>query len=56
VSTLLSITKRSLPFPIPLTVLLAPFAKYPKFKYLKPEVVQLYRKHNYEFYGMTATV
>jgi hypothetical protein len=45
-----SITKRSLPSPIPLTVLLvAPFAKYPKFKYLKPEVVQLYRKHNYEF-------
>jgi murein L,D-transpeptidase YcbB/YkuD len=37
--------------PIPFdSTLVAPFfAKYPKFKYLKPEVVQLYRKHNYEF-------
>jgi murein L,D-transpeptidase YcbB/YkuD len=25
------------------------FAKYPKFKYLIPEVIQLYRKHNYQF-------
>jgi hypothetical protein len=32
------------------STLIAPFfAKYPKLKYLKPEVVQLYKKHNYEF-------
>ncbi|SEA12455.1 Murein L,D-transpeptidase YcbB/YkuD [Flavobacterium gillisiae] len=37
--------------PIPFdSTLVAPFFdKYPKFKYLKPEVIQLYRKHNYEF-------
>ncbi len=32
------------------STLVAPFfAKYPKLKYLKPEVVKLYRKHNYQF-------
>lgn len=37
--------------PVPFdSTLVAPFfAKYPKFKYLKQEVIQLYRKHNYEF-------
>jgi murein L,D-transpeptidase YcbB/YkuD len=32
------------------STLIAPFfSKYPKLKYLKPEVVKLYRKHNYQF-------
>lgn len=37
--------------PVPFdSTLVAPFfIKYPKFKYLKPEVIQLYRKHNYQF-------
>jgi murein L,D-transpeptidase YcbB/YkuD len=37
--------------PIPFdSTLVAPFfAKYPKFKYLKPELVQLYKKHDYQF-------
>lgn len=37
--------------PIPFdSTLIAPFfSKYPKLNYLKPEVVQLYRKHNYHY-------
>jgi hypothetical protein len=32
------------------STLIAPFfCKISKLKYLKPEVVQLYKKHNYEF-------
>jgi hypothetical protein len=46
----LRLTKDSILSLIPFDSTLAPFfAKYPKLKYLKPEVVQLYKKHNYEF-------
>ncbi|WP_413999925.1 L,D-transpeptidase family protein [Flavobacterium sp. W1B] len=32
------------------STLIAPFfSKYPKLKYLKPEVIKLYRKHNYQY-------
>jgi hypothetical protein len=31
------------------STLVALFLQNSKFKYLKPEVVQLYKKHNYEF-------
>ncbi|MEZ7505751.1 murein L,D-transpeptidase [Flavobacterium sp. Arc2] len=37
------------PIPFDSTLVVSFFAKYPKFKYLKPEVIQLYRKHNYQF-------
>jgi murein L,D-transpeptidase YcbB/YkuD len=50
---IISISYQKIPSfpPIPFdSTLVAPFfAKYPKLKYLKSEVIQLYRKHNYEF-------
>jgi hypothetical protein len=53
----LKLTKDSILSLVPFdSTLIAPFAKYPKLKYLKPEVVQLYKKHNYSSFGMTATV
>jgi murein L,D-transpeptidase YcbB/YkuD len=47
-----SIYKKTTPFinePFDSTLVAPFFAKYPKLKYLKPEVVKLYRKHNYQF-------
>jgi murein L,D-transpeptidase YcbB/YkuD len=37
------------PTPFDSTLIAPFFAKYPKLKSLKPEVVQLYKKHNYQF-------
>lgn len=37
------------PIPFDSTLIVPFFSKYPKLKYLKPEVVKLYRKHNYQY-------
>ncbi|MFE3871245.1 murein L,D-transpeptidase [Flavobacterium sp. ZS1P70] len=46
------ICNNTIPFlnePFDSTLVTPFFSKYPKLKYLKPEVVKLYRKHNYQF-------